>query len=73
MSEAWMDAALCAQTDPDAFFLEVGEEGKAAKRVCGACPVREMCLEYALRTRPEWGIWAGLNHTVIAKMRKEMV
>ena len=32
-----------------------------AKAVCAECPVRELCLGYALQTRQPWGVWAGLS------------
>lgn len=58
---AWQDRALCAQTDPNAFFPEKGESLKSAKAVCGACPVRGECLEYALNNKMRFGIWGGLS------------
>ena len=45
---AWQQHALCAQTDPEAFFPEKGGSTREAKAVCQACQVREDCLEYAL-------------------------
>ena len=38
---AWQAEALCAQTDPEAFFPEKGGSTRDAKRVCGVCPVRD--------------------------------
>ena len=32
-----------------------------AKDVCATCPVQLACLEYAIRTRPNTGVWAGLT------------
>jgi hypothetical protein len=31
----------------------------AARKVCAVCPVRLACLAYALKTRPENGVWGG--------------
>ena len=45
---AWQEKALCAQTDPEAFFPEKGGSTREAKRVCLSCDVRDDCLEYAL-------------------------
>lgn len=53
--------ALCAQTDPEAFYPEHGESTTAAKTVCAACPVRAACLDYALRRHERHGIWGGLT------------
>lgn len=66
-----MDAALCAQTDPDAWFPEPGGVAKEAKAVCARCPVRAECLELALRIRPQHGVWAGLSPVGLAQLRKE--
>jgi WhiB family redox-sensing transcriptional regulator len=49
---------------PDARAARVD----VAKDVCAACPVRDMCLEYATRVRPERGIWAGLTPQDIAHL-----
>ena len=58
---SWQERALCAQTDPEAFFPEKGGSTREAKRVCASCEVRVECLEYALRIREPHGIWGGLN------------
>lgn len=58
---AWMVDALCAQTDPDAFFPDKGESLRPAKAVCLACPVRSACLAYALEHREPHGVWGGLS------------
>lgn len=57
---AWMDDALCAKADPDAWFPEHGP-AVAARRICQACPVREACLDYAISANEQHGIWGGLN------------
>ncbi|MFH8797086.1 WhiB family transcriptional regulator [Streptomyces sp. NPDC017941] len=57
----WQTDALCAQTDPDAFFPEVGGSPRAAVRTCATCPVRPDCLAYALARPSLSGIWGGLT------------
>ena len=47
---AWQERALCAQTDPEAFFPEKGGSTREAKKVCLSCDVRVECLEYALQS-----------------------
>lgn len=32
-----------------------------AKTICGSCPVRQPCLDYAISIREPHGIWGGLN------------
>ena len=58
---SWHERALCAQTDPEAFFPEKGGSTREAKRVCGSCDVRAECLEYALANDERFGIWGGLS------------
>ncbi|MGO1560664.1 Sporulation regulatory protein WhiB [Actinomycetales bacterium JB111] len=58
---SWQDRALCAQTDPEAFFPEKGGSTREAKRVCSSCDVRSECLEYALANDERFGIWGGLS------------
>jgi WhiB family redox-sensing transcriptional regulator len=57
----WQDRAVCAQTDPDAFFPEKGGSTREAKRVCRVCEVRAECLQYALDNDERFGIWGGLS------------
>src|SRR6201990_1141844 len=57
----WQDQALCAQTDPEAFFPEKGGSTREAKRVCRSCEVRAECLEYALQHSIRDGIWGGMS------------
>lgn len=59
---AWTEDALCAQVDPELFFPEHGASSSDARRVCLACPVREVCLEDALlNPEPHGGIRGGLS------------
>ena len=55
----WQERALCAQTDPEAFFPEKGGSTREAKRVCLSCEVRGECLEYALAHDERFGIWVA--------------
>ena len=57
----WQDRALCAQTDPEAFFPEKGGSTREAKRVCLSCDVRVECLDYALANDERYGLWGGLS------------
>ena len=57
----WQERALCAQTDPEAFFPEKGGSTREAKRVCSGCSVRAECLESALENDERFGIWGGLS------------
>ena len=65
----WQERALCAQTDPEAFFPEKGGSTREAKKVCMTCEVRVECLELmaleqadvrvAVQELGETGIWSG--------------
>lgn len=55
----WMDRAICAQTDPEAFYPDVGESSYPAKAICRRCPVIVECLGHALNTNERHGIWGG--------------
>jgi WhiB family redox-sensing transcriptional regulator len=72
---SWMDLALCAETDPEAFYPEPGEPAGPAKRVCMACEVRAECLDYALGHMNGWydiaqyGVWGGKS----ARQRRRLL
>lgn len=57
----WRERGLCAQTDPEAFFPEMGGSTRPAKRVCEGCEVRDDCLAYALEHNERFGIWGGTS------------
>lgn len=72
----WRVGAACRDTDPDLFF-PVGQTGPAiahianAKAVCETCEVQIECLEYALMTNQDAGIWGGLTEDDRRKIRRE--
>ena len=68
---AWQSDALCAQTDPEAFFPEKGGSTRDAKKICATCEVRAQCLEYALQNDERFGIWGGLSERERRKLRKQ--
>jgi WhiB family redox-sensing transcriptional regulator len=68
-AEAWRLDALCAETDPEAFFPEKGGSTREAKRVCVGCEVRAECLEYALANDERFGIWGGLSERERRRLR----
>jgi WhiB family redox-sensing transcriptional regulator len=67
---SWQERALCAQTDPEAFFPEKGGSTREAKRVCLSCEVRSECLEYALAHDERFGIWGGLSERERRRLKK---
>ena len=69
----WQEQALCAETDPEAFFPEKGGSTREAKRVCLSCEVRAECLEYALENDERFGIWGGLSERERRRVKKQAV
>jgi WhiB family transcriptional regulator, redox-sensing transcriptional regulator len=77
-SYSWRSGALCRDTDPELFF-PVGTTGQAlvqiamAKKVCGECPVANDCLDFALSTNQDSGIWGGTSEEERRKLRRVYV
>ena len=71
----WRDVAACRDTDPDLFF-PVGTTGpavdqiSAAKHVCDTCPAKEPCLEFALVSNQDSGVWGGTSEDERRKLRR---
>lgn len=74
-ADEWRDRASCRDTSPELFF-PIGTTGlaldqiDAAKQVCEACPVSGECLEFALGTNQEAGVWGGLTEDERRRLRK---
>lgn len=70
IEEQWQERALCAETDPEAFFPEKGGSTREAKRICLGCEVRDECLEYALAHDERFGIWGGLSERERRRLKR---
>jgi len=62
----WRDDSACRDEDPELHFpLGKGEEARRqmeqAKAVCARCPVTDQCLQWAMETRQEDGVWGGMS------------
>lgn len=62
----WRSQSACLTADPELFFplSSMGpslDQLTEAKKVCGRCPVREECLEFALATHQVHGVWGGTS------------
>ena len=74
-TDDWREGAACRDTDPDLFF-PVGTTGpaieqiEAAKAVCRGCEAQVACLEFALATNQEAGVWGGTSEEERRKLRK---
>ncbi len=71
--QGWQDRALCAQTDPEAFFPEKGGSTREAKRVCRGCEVKAECLDYALENDERFGIWGGMSERERRRLKRAAV
>lgn len=72
----WRHLAACREApDPDIFF-PIGNTGPAleqieeAKQICFACSVRNECLDWAIETRQDSGVWGGLSEDERKDMRR---
>jgi WhiB family redox-sensing transcriptional regulator len=71
----WRIGAACKDTDPDLFF-PIGATGSAieqiddAKAVCGSCSARVECLDFALETNQDSGVWGGLSEEERREIRR---
>ncbi len=66
----WRREAACRDLDTNVFFPLTDDEAGPAKAVCATCPVREQCLEFALATRQDDGVWGGLTETERRRLRR---
>ncbi|MGI8867684.1 MAG: WhiB family transcriptional regulator [Mycobacteriales bacterium] len=71
--QEWQERALCAQTDPEAFFPEKGGSTREAKKICTGCEVRSECLEYALAHDERFGIWGGLSERERRRFKRRVI
>jgi WhiB family redox-sensing transcriptional regulator len=71
--DQWQDRALCAQTDPEAFFPEKGGSTREAKKICLGCEVRHECLDYALAHDERFGIWGGLSERERRRLKRGII
>lgn len=71
----WRHRAACLDEDPELFF-PIGNTGPAlhqieqAKAVCHRCPVLQTCLEWALESGQDAGIWGGLSEDERRALRR---
>ena len=71
----WRDRSACLDEDPELFF-PIGGTGPAAhqieeaKHVCQRCPVLSECLQWALSTGQDHGVWGGLDEDERKQLRR---
>ncbi|MGV9867036.1 WhiB family transcriptional regulator [Rhodococcus koreensis] len=57
----WQTSADCREYEVELFYDESSVSEDIAKAICGRCPVRPECREYAVTANEPHGIWGGLT------------
>ena len=71
----WVHRARCKDEDPELFF-PIGTTGPAAvqiekaRAICTQCGVRAECLEWAMATSQDAGVWGGLSEEERRALRR---
>src|SRR3954451_22777043 len=68
----WKAEAACRDLPTSIFFPDSESDSGPALAVCATCPVREQCLDFALRTRQHDGVWGGATETERKRIRRRM-
>jgi WhiB family redox-sensing transcriptional regulator len=68
----WVNQAKCLEVDPEIFFPEVPSPhtSRVARKICQDCQVVRHCLDYAIETNPQYGIFAGTTVDDRIKIRR---
>jgi WhiB family redox-sensing transcriptional regulator len=73
----WRAESACAESSGTKLFFPVGVTGAAeiqihqAKAVCAQCPVKAQCLEFAITTNQEYGVWGGTSEEERRVLRRQ--
>lgn len=66
---SWMVDAECARRGiPTGDYFGLGRTPGRAVAACRACPVSDLCLEYALATGQTHGIWGGAGQAELGEI-----
>ena len=74
----WRQDAACRDTSPELFF-PIGTTGQAveqiaaAKNVCLGCPAQVPCLEFALATNQDSGVWGATSEEDRRHLRRTYI
>lgn len=68
----WREFARCVTSvdspTPEQFFHENTGDNDPCIKCCTQCPVRQLCLNYAIENSIPYGIWGGMLPTQRAKL-----
>lgn len=74
----WAAQGACRLSDSELFF-PVSSVGRSAgqvaraKAVCLRCPVRGECLDFALESGQDYGVWGGTSEDERRTMRRRQL
>lgn len=80
-ADSLWDEGLCRLEDPSIFWIDYETDDpddrdykeKAAKRICGQCPIMNACAVYGLRnTGDRWGVYGSLTHRERLEIRRQL-
>lgn len=69
-ADKWRALAACKHAETRLFFAAGSNVPKAATDLCGRCPVRDQCLDWAI-DHDEYGVWAGTTREDREKIRRQ--
>ncbi|HXL88842.1 MAG TPA: WhiB family transcriptional regulator [Streptosporangiaceae bacterium] len=78
MNSDWRDRAACRGADTDLFFQDWATGSalrtiEQIKLMCRDCPVRALCLDWALDHGGDFGIWGGLTEDERRALRGTLI
>ena len=74
----WLEEAACRGTEPGLFFPDGTTTQDSidrivrAKSVCNECACKTYCLEYAIKTNQDSGIWGGKSEVERRQIRRDL-
>lgn len=68
----WQERAACYGIDPDVFFPTSEEEAGPALAYCSLCPIREVCLAWALKNGERYGVWGGMTEQQRRRLHRQV-
>lgn len=71
--QPWMRFAACRGMDTEEFYPPRGGNLAGPRAVCGECPVREECRDYAIANNDHLGIWGGLSGKQRRAVRRQQL
>ena len=71
-ARTWAVRGLCTGADPEIFFPPSDGASLKARQICAGCPVRGLCLAYAVIADEPFGIWGGLDRHERRSLRRQL-